>query len=160
MTVLVSVVITGVIATAVMSLALYMIHWRGFANADMINAIGSLFTRSEEDALSVGLVVHFLSGVIFALLYVGLWSVLAVDSVRLYLMLGLITGFAHGFVVSFILVAVVAHHHPIERFRNAGIGVAAAHLLAHVIYGAVVGFFAGYFQLRFDFLPILAQLPG
>ncbi len=160
MTELVSVVITGLIATAVMSTALYAVHWRGFANADMINAVGSLFTRSETDALTVGLVVHFLSGVIFAVLYVGFWSVLAVDSVQVYLMLGLLTGFAHGFVVSFLLVAVVAQHHPIERFRNAGIGVAAAHMLVHVGYGAVVGLSAGYFQLRFDFLPILAHLPG
>ena len=160
MTELVSVVITGLIATAVMSTALYAVHWKGFANADMINAVGSLFTRSEGDALSVGLAVHFLSGVIFAVLYIGFWSVLAVGSVQAYVMLGLITGFAHGFVVSFLLVAVVAQHHPIERFRNAGIGVAAAHLFAHVIYGAVMGFFAGYFQLRFDFLPILANLPA
>ena len=60
----------GIVATAVMSSTLYFITWRGFANADMIRALGSLVTKKEENALLPGVLIHFTSGVIFSFVYV------------------------------------------------------------------------------------------
>jgi Family of unknown function (DUF6789) len=149
-------VLAGVIATAVMSAALYGIHWRGFAEADMIRALGSIVTRNESNAMPIGLVIHFLSGIIFAFVYVIVWSTLPVSQFQHYLLLGLITGFAHGLVVSFALVVLVAEHHPLQRFQRAGIGVAVAHLVAHVVYGLLVGIVAGSYLLQLNVLPKLA----
>lgn len=150
-------ILAGLIATAVMSALLYTIHWRGFAEADMMRALGSVFTRNEANALPLGVAIHGVSGIAFAFLYVIVWSTLPVSEFRHYLLLGLVTGFAHGLVVSFALVILVAEHHPLPRFQRAGIGVALAHLAAHVLYGLLVGIVAGSYLLRLDVLPRLGQ---
>jgi len=148
-------IVTGLVATAAMSALLYLIHWRGFANADMIRAIGSIVTRNETNALWPGMLVHFGSGVIFAFLYVGFWSTLPVSALKYVVGLGALMGVAHGLVVSFMLVILVAEHHPIVRFQQAGMGVAISHLLAHVVYGLVIGLMGAWLGLRLGFMPQL-----
>ena len=150
-------VLAGFIATAAMSGALYAIHWRGLAEADMIRAIGSIVTRKEENAMLPGLILHFLSGIVFAFLYVIVWSALPIEDFVFvaYVSLGLFTGFAHGLVVSFVLVVLVAEHHPGPRFQQAGVEVAVAHLAAHVIFGLLVGLVAGSLRVSLAVLPSL-----
>ena len=152
--------LAGVAATIVMSAVMYFIHWREFAEADMIRALGGLVTRKEEDALFVGAAIHLVSGVIFAFLYVGTWSLFPLEGVREFLLFGILAGTFHGLVVSFLLISVVAGRHPLERFQNAGIDVGVAHLLGHVAYGATVGAIAGGYQLRFEFVSDLVALPS
>jgi uncharacterized membrane protein YagU involved in acid resistance len=125
----------------------------------MINAVGSLVTGKEEDATAPGLLIHFGAGIVFAFVYVTAWSLFIVPSFGSYILLGLLSGVGHGLVVSFLLVSLVAEHHPLPRFQQAGLGVAAAHFGAHVVYGAVIGIAAGSFALRFDFVPVLAEMP-
>jgi len=55
-------------------------------------------------------------------------------------------------VVSFALVVLVAEHHPLERFQKAGMGVAVAHLLGHLVYGLIIGLLAVWWHLHFDFI--------
>jgi hypothetical protein len=150
-------VLAGLVATALMSLMLYAIHWRGFAEADMLRALGSLITRQEANAMPLGAAIHLVSGVGFAFVYVICWSALPLDAFMHYLLLGVVTGFAHGLVVSFALVILVAEHHPLPRFQQAGMGVALAHLGAHVVYGLIVGIVAGSFMLRLNLLPPIAS---
>jgi hypothetical protein len=45
--------------------------------------------------------------------------------------------------MSFILVIAVAEHHPLPEFREAGFTVAVAHVVGHVVYGALVGLVLG-----------------
>ncbi|MEE8435866.1 MAG: DUF6789 family protein [bacterium] len=148
-------VLAGLIATAAMSGALYAIHWRGLAEADMVRAIGSLVTRKEENAMLPGLILHFLSGIVFAFLYVIVWSSLPIEGFVHYVVLDVLTGFAHGLVVSFVLVVLVAEHHPVPRFQEVGVGVAVAHLAAHVVFGLMVGLVAGSYLVRLAVLPSL-----
>ncbi len=149
-------ILAGIIATAAMCVALYIIQWRGLAEADMVRAIGSIITRNEQNAMPIGLVIQFVSGVGFAFLYIIVWSTLPIAEFQHYVLLGLVTGFAHGLVVSFMLVVLVAEHHPVARFQNAGMGVAVAHLLAHVVYGLLVGLVAASFAVRLNFLPSIS----
>lgn len=148
-------VLAGILATAAMSGALYAIHWRGLAEADMVRAIGSLITRKEENAMLPGLILHFLSGIVFSFLYVIVWSSLPLEGFVHYVALGVLTGFAHGLVVSFVLVVLVAEHHPVPRFQQAGIEVALAHLAAHVVFGLMVGLVTGSYLVRLAVLPSL-----
>ena len=71
---LLRVLLVGIVATACMSLSLYLIHWSGFANGDMVRALGSWVTRRYEDSLRIGLLIHFSAGVAFALIYVQAWQ--------------------------------------------------------------------------------------
>jgi hypothetical protein len=57
-----STILTGVLATLGMTTFLYLSHAAGFANGDMVRAIGSTITRREENSLIPGLIMHFFSG--------------------------------------------------------------------------------------------------
>jgi len=150
-------VLAGLIATLAMTASLYAVHWRGLAEADMIRALGSLLSRNEAGSLPLGVAIHGISGIVFAFVYVVVWSTLPVTAFQHYLLLGVLTGFAHGLVVSFALVILVAEHHPLPRFQNVGMGVAVAHLVAHVIYGLLVGIVAGSYLVRLPWLPTLGE---
>lgn len=136
----------GLLATTVMTAFLYFIHWAGFANGDMVRAIGSAITKRYDGSFWTGMAVHYVSGIVFAGIYVYILSLvppLADDQAIKMAGLGALLGFVHGLVVSLGLVVVVAEHHPMEQFRRAGFGVALVHLAAHVVYGGVVGWCVG-----------------
>jgi uncharacterized membrane protein YagU involved in acid resistance len=141
--------LAGVIGTAGMSIALWGISHTGIANASMIRAIGSLFTRSYEDSFGLGLTVHFIVGIIIAFVYIALISLLAPVSLAGTIAYGGMIGLAHGVAFGFLLVVAVAEHHPLEQFRKAGLEVAIAHLTGHVIYGVLVGTVVGLTGVRF-----------
>jgi hypothetical protein len=63
------VLLVGILATACMSLCLYLIHWSGFANGDMVRALGSLAARRYENSLPVGWMIHFSAGAFFSVIY-------------------------------------------------------------------------------------------
>lgn len=138
--------LVGLLATSVMTAFLYFIHWAGFANGDMVRAIGSAITKRYDGSLWTGLAVHYVTGIIFAAIYVYILALvppLSDGHVIKIAGLGALLGFVHGLVVSMGLVVVVAEHHPMEQFRRAGVGVALLHLAAHVVYGGVVGWCVG-----------------
>ncbi|HKQ31670.1 MAG TPA: hypothetical protein VJV40_00595 [Thermodesulfobacteriota bacterium] len=149
MNALIGTVLAGLIATAGMSLVLWGISQTGIANAAMIRAIGSMFTRSYEGSFGPGLVVHFIAGIVIAFIYVALISLLAPDTLAGTIAYGGMIGLAHGVAFGFLLVVAVAEHHPLEQFRRAGLEVATAHLIGHVIYGVLVGTVVGLTGIKF-----------
>lgn len=136
-------VLAGIVGTAGMSLAMWIITKSGIANASMIRAIGSMFTKSYDNSFRPGLIVHFISGILFAFLYVILISLFAPTSLAAAIGAGAMIGVFHGVAFGFLLVVTVAEHHPLEQFRNAGFEVAIAHFAGHVIYGILVGLVVG-----------------
>ena len=61
--------VAGIIATLGMEMLLRKITVAGWANADMVRAIGSIFTKSLDSAYKVGIIIHTISGIIFAFVY-------------------------------------------------------------------------------------------
>ena len=53
-------IVAGFIATVGITGVLWAINKSGWTNADMIRAIGSFFTKSYENALRIGLIIHFI----------------------------------------------------------------------------------------------------
>ncbi len=137
----------GITGTLCMTFFMHGFTRSGLANANMIEAIGSIFTKSENNALLVGGILHLVSGVIFAMIYALLLALLGVQGTFYSALVGLCIGAGHGFVLAFLLVVAVAEHHPLEKYREAGLGVAAVHFLGHIIYGAIVGTIVGYYHL-------------
>lgn len=135
--------IAGIFGTSAMSIFLYSISKSGYANADMVRALGSLFTKSMDNAFQVGIALHTVSGIFFAFIYTFIAMALGVHGFGASLGCGLIIGFIHGAVVSFLLVAAVAENHPLPQFQTAGFTVAVAHWAAHLVYGAIVGIIIG-----------------
>jgi hypothetical protein len=133
----------GVLGGIAMEVVLCVIGRAGWAKADMIIALGSLLTKSRANAWRVGALVHVLSAIGFAMLYVALMNKLGYTQMPQSLMLGAAIGFAHGLVVSLGLVWVVAEQHPLEEFNEAGLAIGLSHIVGHVVYGAVVGLVVG-----------------
>jgi hypothetical protein len=109
----------------------------------MTRAVGSLVTRRYENSLAPGLAANFVMGCIFALGYLLVMRSVAPHSMAAAVAVGAALGTLHGCAMAFILMALVAETHPVERFRTAGPDVAAAHVVGHVAYGVGVGIVAG-----------------
>src|SRR5206468_1068598 len=62
----------GVLGGIGMEAVLWLIGRAGWAKADMIIALGSLLTKSRDNAWRVGALVHTLSAIGFAMVYVTL----------------------------------------------------------------------------------------
>ncbi len=131
-------IIAGFIATAGMTAFLWAVDRSGWTNADMVRAVGSLITKSYHNALGVGLVVHFISGMIIAGVYIHILSLLALTNFATELMMGGIMGFAQGFVVGLSIIR-QSYRHPVEEFQKADYQVAIAHIAGHVVYGLLIG---------------------
>lgn len=142
-------ILAGIVATAGMSIMLWLISHTGFANAKMIRAIGSMITGSYENSFTPGLVVHFIVGIVIAFAYVAIISVLAPTSLAGTIATGAMIGVAHGVAFGFLLVVTVAEHHPLEQFRKAGMEVAVVHFAGHVLYGILIGTVVGLTGIRF-----------
>jgi uncharacterized membrane protein YagU involved in acid resistance len=136
-------IVAGIIATTSMEVLFRMCTKTGIANIDMVRAIGSLITKTFDSYYKVGVIVHFISGIFFAFVYALVFTTFNVTGILNNIGAGLLMGFIHGTVVSFVLVIAVAEHHPLEEFRTTGFSVAIAHWAGHLVYGLVVGLIIG-----------------
>lgn len=133
----------GVLAGAAFLGAMWLMTRSGLSRGNMVVALGGMITKSRVNALRVGFILHTISAIGFAMVYTLLIVWLGASALPEALMIGLATGFFHGLVVSLMLVWVVAEGHPFEEYNDAGLAVGVAHLLGHVVYGAVVGLVVG-----------------
>ena len=146
-------IVAGFIATAGITGVLWAIDKTGWTNADMVRAVGSLITKSNDKARSVGLIVHFINGMIIAAIYLHLLSMLRMENIASEMLIGGLIGCAQGLFVSWAIIR-FAHRHPLEEFRQADYQVAIAHTVGHIAYGVLMG--AGFGAMRlmgFDVSP-------
>jgi len=135
--------VAGLAGGFAMELVMWLIARFGLARGDMILALGSLLTKSRDNAYRVGLVVHATAAAGFALVYSLLMVTLGYTHLPISLMLGLGVGLLHGILVSLMLVWVVADQHPLEEFKEADLLVGLSHVAGHAAFGAVVGLIVG-----------------
>ena len=129
--------LAGFIGALGMTLPMQTISLVNKGAGNMIVALGSLVTGSRKNAITSGLIIHLVSGVGFAILYSFIPTIFKATSLGAFMALGVVAGFFHGFVVSFMLIALVSNLHPLEEFREAGIVTGASHILGHVLYGVI-----------------------
>jgi hypothetical protein len=128
--------IGGIVGTAAMSVLLLFPRWLGVGKIDVIPAVGALITGKAENALSIGYIVHFASGIIFAYIY---WGILVLMKMPIVWWAFAMAGFIHGIVVMLLVCITVMEHHPIARYHERGPMTGLAQLFAHIVYGVVVG---------------------
>jgi uncharacterized membrane protein YagU involved in acid resistance len=133
----------GLFGGAAMELVMWLISRAGWSKGNMIVALGSLLTKSRDHAFRVGAILHIISAIGFAAVYVMLMLLLGVTHLPNSLMLGLGVGVFHGMLVSLMLVWVVSESHPLEEFNEAGLAVGLSHFAGHVAFGGVVGLVVG-----------------
>lgn len=135
--------IAGVLGGLAMEAVMWLIARGGNVRGDMILALGSLITKSRDNAYRVGFVVHATAAVGFALVYTLLMVTLGYTGMPNALMLGLGVGTLHGILVSLMLVWVVSDQHPLEEFKEADLLVGLSHMAGHVAYGGIIGLVVG-----------------
>lgn len=135
--------VAGLLGGGAMEIAMGLISRGGWAQGDMIVAIGSLITKSRDNAFRVGAIIHAICAVGFAAVYAMLMLVLGMTHLPQSFTLGIGVGVLHGILVSLMLVWVVSESHPLPEFNDAGLEVGLSHFIGHVVYGAVVGVVIG-----------------
>ena len=135
--------VAGLAGVAALELAMGLLTRKGLTRGNMIVALGGLITRSRANAFGVGLVMHLLAGVGFALLYVWGMRASGVTHFPAVLAMGAGMGAVHGIFVSLMLVWVIAEHHPLEEFKEADLAIGLEHVVGHLAYGVTVGFVVG-----------------
>ncbi|MES1194511.1 MAG: hypothetical protein ABUL65_01365 [Opitutus sp.] len=135
--------VAGVGGGLAMQLAMRLIAHGGHVKGDMILALGSLITKTRDNAYRVGLIIHVTAAIGFGLVYTLLMVTLGYTHLPLSLMLGLGVGALHGLIVSLMLVWVVADQHPLEEFKETDLLVGLSHMAGHVAYGGVIGLIVG-----------------
>ncbi len=135
--------VAGLLGAAAMEIVMWLITRDGWAKANMIVALGSLITRTRENAFRTGAVVHAVAAFGFAMLYAYLMGRFGLAHLPDAFFAGIGFGIIHGLVVCLALVWVVAERHPLEEFQDAGLAVGVSHFAGHVAYGAIVGLVIG-----------------
>ncbi len=119
-----------------MSAFLLFPRWLGLGKIDVISAVGALVTGKVENAAAPGYVLHFISGIFFAYAY---WAVLLAMKLPLLWGMFALLGCIHGVIVMLLVSIVIMEHHPIARYHQRGPMTGLAQLIAHILYGIVVG---------------------
>ena len=127
-------VAAGLVGTAVMTALIYMMPLMGLPKMDIIGMLGTMFTADEGTANIVGTVVHFLLGIIFAIIYAFLWDSVIGDPTALW---GLAFGLVHG-IIAVIVMPTMRNMHPRPPEMEMGPLLMAGLIVGHIIFGIVV----------------------
>jgi Family of unknown function (DUF6789) len=139
-------IIAGLAGTAAMTILMYMAKAMGMP-MDMPRMLGLMFTRPENKAgtYMVGLVAHFMNGVIFAIIYAFLFTVLG----HAGWIWGLVFGAVHSVFAGIVLGMMPLVHPrvgPGKELPSPGIFAKNISSMApmglimlHLVYGAIVG---------------------
>jgi hypothetical protein len=149
----------GVIGTVVLTTILRAAGEVGLTRVDLPFLLGTAVTADRSRAKAIGYLAHFGFGLLFSFAYALVF--LAID--RTGWLVGAVLGLVHGLFAGTALVNVLLPTvHPrmgktwtdagsspfVEppgfMMRNYGAGTPIVSVIAHVVYGAIVGGFAGW----------------
>jgi hypothetical protein len=148
----------GFVGTIVLTSSLRLAQELGLTRMDIPLLLGTVFTAHRSRAVVIGYFVHFINGVLFALLYYLVFRAVGHAGWLFGLGLGAVHAlFAGGALVGVLLPAVHprmgtpwsdAEETPLLEppgflLENYGTRTALGNLAAHLLYGAIVGGFAG-----------------
>jgi hypothetical protein len=147
--------LAGFIATSALTVIFSVSKGLGLTRIDLVFLLGSAFSTSRDRAKILGAAMHFVAGYFFALVHVAIFQRLGFAT----WWLGALTGACHGILILTFTIPILPALHPrmVSDFRgpeptrlleppgflalNYGRLTPWAALLAHVIYGALLGAF-------------------
>ncbi len=149
----------GAVGTVVLTSGLRIAQLAGWTRMDIPLLLGTIFTDSRSRASLLGYVVHFVNGLLFALVYYAIFRAVGHAGWAFGAALGLVhAAFAGGALVTVLLPVVHprmgtpwsdAEETPILEppgflLVNYGRRTAFATFILHIAYGAIVGGFAAH----------------
>lgn len=152
-------IVSGVLATAVMMVFLYLPAVWGGVYYDTLGAFGSILRGAREvDDRSrvIGAMLLFLGGIAFAAFYGAfvlmfmkgpfppspyvVFPRLGTEVNLFYPLLGLVGGLGHGIYMSLISTFILTDFHPVKAYRSE-FPLILSYLIGHMVFGVVVMFF-------------------
>ena len=134
-------IIAGLAGTAIMTMMMYIAPRMGMPKMDMPRILGTMFISKEGTATALGMVIHFMMGAIFAIIYALLWR-LGLGSATWGW--GLIFGAVHG-IVAALMMPIMLRMHPRPPEMSFGTMMILGVLMAHLVYSLVVALVYGAF---------------
>lgn len=137
----------GIIATAGMTVLMYMGKAMGMP-MDMVRMLGLMFTGPDNSGVvyGLGLVVHFMMGILFAVIYALFFALLGITANWLW---GAVFGLVHGIIAGMAFGMMPAMHPrmgqgevlapPGPFGKNYGSLVPAGVIMLHIVFGMIVG---------------------
>jgi len=127
-------IVAGLVGTVFMTLLMMMAPMMGMPKMDIISMLGGMFSPNPGAAKGIGLILHFMMGVIFAIIYALVWSFGLGASTWLW---GLIFGLIHGLIVSMSM-PMMMKMHPRPPAMQGGAKTLMGQLMGHLLFGLVV----------------------
>jgi len=145
----------GFVSTVVLTAIIAGSQGLGMTRMNMSYMLGTIFTPNRDRAKLIGILVHFVNGWVFSLIYVAAFHAWGVAT----WWLGAVTGFVHAAFVLTVAMPVLPSMHP--RMANEqygptvvrqleppgflglhyGIQTPISVLLAHIVFGVILGAF-------------------
>jgi len=97
----------GLAATAVMTIVMYVAPIMGMPKMDIISMLGTMFTSNDGAAKAIGLVAHFMMGIVFVIIYASVWNIGLGQPTWIW---GLVFGGIHGLLVLIVMPLVMTMH--------------------------------------------------
>lgn len=130
------IVLTGLLATSVLTGTLVFLDLHKYAESDYFWPLSGLLTGDKKNARRLGLISHIVAGLFFTFVYLAIWSIFQPETPATFILLGAATGIAHGIIVGVGLIPILFDQ------GNTGFRVGVAQAVAHMAFGLVVGFCA------------------
>lgn len=143
-------IVAGIVGTIIMTMVMAMAPRMGMPKMDIVGMLGSMF--SPEGNRTLGMGIHLMMGVVFAVIYALLWS-LGIGSAGL--LWGAIFGAAHWLIAGMMMGGMTMMHAGIKAgtveapgvfmLHNGGMMAFMGGLVGHVLFGLVVALVYGLF---------------
>ncbi len=142
-------IVAGLVGTVVISMIMAMAPKMGMPKMAIWEMLGTMF--SKEGNVGLGWVVHFMMGVIFAVIYAALWAA-GIGSATL--LSGAIFGVVHFLIAGLVMGGMPMMHAGIKAgtvqapgvlMLNSGVMGFMGGLIGHAVYGLVVALVYGFF---------------
>lgn len=145
---LMPIVVVGAVATAYMSAVSLAAERLRYVKGTMLQAIGAFLIPEpmrSTVALSVGL--HFFAGVAFTVVYAYIFGFVMPAALADFVAVGVLFGLVHGFFTSYFMMLGFSALAPTDGERPFTFKAAALNVVAHMVFGAMVGLGLGYASL-------------
>lgn len=128
----------GGVGATVMYFGVRILNSLKWAKGDLLLAIGHIFLHRRKNAFRVGLLLHVITSVAFAPVYLLVLSKIGFVAFPDVFLAGAFFGFLHGLFVTLGLVWVASNQPMLPEFTGARLPLGVMHWTGHIAYGATV----------------------
>ncbi len=128
-------VVAGLAGTVAMTALMMIAPMMGMPKMDIVGMLGSMFSTNKGATSVLGAVIHFMMGVIFAIIYALVWSLLSIAPTWWW---GLIFGVVHTLPVMATM-PIIMKMHPRPPAMERTVLSIVGQFMGHMVFGLVVG---------------------